>query len=100
MWAHLSGDAGGHLLQKEPLWPRCSSAVREGAEKAVPRDKSVSGGTRHLFRSFNMEKVSNWPQSDSSDKLQIPAKRESGDRDSQLKDFAPYISFNLNLGYK
>lgn len=47
-----------------------------------------------------MEKVNNWPQSDSPDKLQIPAKRESGDRDSQLKDFVSYNTFNQKLDYK
>lgn len=100
VWARLSGDAAGHLLQKEPLWPHGSSAAREEAEKAVPKDKPVSAGTEHFFRGCNMEKINNWPQGDSSDKLQIPAKRESGDRDSPLKDFASFLSFNPNLGYK
>lgn len=74
--AHLSGDAGGHLLQKEPLSPHGSSAARQGTEKAVPKDKPVSAETGHFFRGYNMEKVSNWPQGDSSDELQIPAKKE------------------------
>lgn len=59
----------GHHLRREPLWPHGSSAAREGAEKAVAKDKPVSTGIGHFFRGYNMEKVSNWPQGDSSDKL-------------------------------
>lgn len=50
VWPHLSADAGGHLLQKKPLWSHGSSAAREGAEKAVAKDKPISAGTGHFFK--------------------------------------------------
>lgn len=92
----LHGRPGMH---REPLWPGGSFAAREGAENAVAKHEPVSTGTLDFFRGYNMDKVSNRPQGDSSGKLQILAKRESGNRDSQLKDFASYICFNPVLGH-
>lgn len=85
-------------LHRELLWPGSSSAAREGAENAAAKYEPVSTGTLDFFRSYNMAAVSNRPQGDSSGKLQILAKRESGKRDSQLKDFASNICFNSVLG--
>lgn len=73
------GDAGGHLPQREHLWPRGSSEARERAENTAAKHKPVSTGIVDFFRGCNTDKASNRPQGDSSGKLQMPAKRASGD---------------------